>query len=242
MSLSLSAVLSSTGPNYQDLFKPGKVLEKKGDGWALTCKKIPEKRKAVYFSNLMNHLYLERDLDGVNGAALAYKINEFVFKDVPGFLPSPVIRFKSSEPFCSFLSNFEHTAIFVAGKFFPHAELAYQYLISCEIDMPAATHEFSVVPKTPLDAKKIGAKIERICGPVLGKGVIEGLKKTRLQLMEDVEEAKFSQNRYLRVALLATGSSELREDTTDPLFAGNEGCENALSQILHKVRQRVAST
>jgi predicted NAD-dependent protein-ADP-ribosyltransferase YbiA (DUF1768 family) len=241
MSSTLSIVLNSSGLDYKDLFKPGKVLEKRGGVWKLTCRRISEREKAFYFSELMSHLYHESSLDGVNAEALAFKINEFVFKTALRSPAASVIDFKSSSDSYSFLSNFTPSAIFVNRRFFPHAELAYQFLISCEIDGRAARLEFHKIPSSPLDAKKIGAKIQRISGKILGREAIDRLKVKKLQLMKDVVEAKFSQNPYLREALIATGSSELREDTTDSLFAGKDGCENGLGRILHELRDVIAS-
>jgi predicted NAD-dependent protein-ADP-ribosyltransferase YbiA (DUF1768 family) len=236
MSATLSAVLRPLGPDYKDLFKPGKVLQKRSGCWVLTCARVSEKDKLTYFSSLMEKLYEESSLEGINGECLARKINEFVFKEVRPFEVLPVIGFKSSSPSYSFLSNFSPTAIYVRGKFFPDAEVAYQSLVANEIDLRASRHEFSRLPDSALSAKHIGRKIERLSGKHLRPSEKEDLKSRKLEIMGEVIEAKFSQNCYLAKALVATRSAELKEDTTDSLFAGKEGCEDLLGKILARVR------
>jgi predicted NAD-dependent protein-ADP-ribosyltransferase YbiA (DUF1768 family) len=239
MSATLSDLLRPLGPDYKDLFKPGKILEKRSGSWVLTCARVAERNKLTYFSNLMKELYEESSLDGINGEALAWKINEFVFKEVRGFEVLPVIDFKSSCLPYSFLSNFSPTAIYVRGKFFPSAEVAYQSLLGNEIDLRASRHEFSRLPDSALSAKHIGRKIERISGKYLRPSEKEDLKARKLEIMNEVVEAKFAQNCYLAGALVATGSAELKEDTTDSLFAGKKGCEDRLGTILATVRARL---
>ncbi len=240
-SATLVDALSPFKNDYRTLFTPDKVLRCKEGEWRMT-RILPKKpERAAYLSGLIDDLCKEQfpyeDLSN-----LALRINELSERRIRSTKLPPIIYFNSKSKEFQFLSNFHPSVIFLNGEFFPTAEHAYQKLASRAIDERGSLIEF---PKgasySPLDAKHIGAKIERIWEKTARPLEKSMRDASKIQLMKEVVRAKFTQNATLRQALNATLPQRLVEDTSDPLFGGKEGGRNELGLILEELRASLSS-
>lgn len=128
----------------------------------------------------------------------------------------------------AFLSNFYDSPVTVFGDTYPTAEHAYQAQKCLDPD-----YRFKVrYAETPAVAKKLGktAKLRK------------NWEDIKLSVMEKIVRAKFTQNRDLALALLATEDDYLEETNWwgDTFWGVSNGeGKNHLGYILMKIRWRL---
>ncbi len=144
------------------------------------------------------------------------------------------IRFYKSTGEYGFLSNLYPCRVAFEGHVFNSSEHAYQY----------------GKPKDPLVAQWLAsAPLPRVCAvaahALLPYDIVPNWKEIKLERMERVVKAKFSQNPDLAVKLLATGDAELIEESTDaywgsgPILGNNYHGHNHLGWLLRKIREEM---
>lgn len=121
-----------------------------------------------------------------------------------------------------FMSNFFEASVSYEGKVYRNAEAAYQ----AQKD-PARAGEFIMLKGN--DAKALGSKVT----------LRSDWEEIKVQVMYEVVEAKFTQNRNLMQKLIQTGNAELvhgniHRDTFWGIYGGKG--ENMLGKILMEIR------
>jgi ribA/ribD-fused uncharacterized protein len=121
-----------------------------------------------------------------------------------------------------FMSNFFEASVSYRGKVYRNAEAAYQ----AQKD-PARAGEFIMLKGN--DAKALGSKVT----------LRQDWEEIKVQVMYEVVEAKFTQNRNLMQKLIQTGNAELvhgniHRDTFWGIYGGKG--ENMLGKILMEIR------
>lgn len=121
-----------------------------------------------------------------------------------------------------FMSNFFEATVSYRGKVYRNAEAAYQ----AQKD-PARAGEFIMLKGN--DAKALGSKVT----------LRQDWEEIKVQVMYEVVEAKFTQNRNLMQKLIQTGNAELvhgniHRDTFWGIYGGKG--ENMLGKILMEIR------
>ena len=121
-----------------------------------------------------------------------------------------------------FMSNFFEASVSYEGKVYRNAEAAYQ----AQKD-PARAGEFIMLKGN--DAKALGSKVT----------LRQDWEEIKVQVMYEVVEAKFTQNRNLMQKLIQTGNAELvhgniHRDTFWGIYGGKG--ENMLGKILMEIR------
>lgn len=129
-----------------------------------------------------------------------------------------------------FLSNFYPAKVVYEGMEYPTSEHAFQAAKSPVTGVRMIIARAS----SPGDAKQLGRKI----------ALRSDWENIKLQVMEDIVRAKFSQNADLRIMLVqGTGDAELIEGNTwgDEFWGvcNGEG-ENHLGKILMEVRKELS--
>lgn len=127
-----------------------------------------------------------------------------------------------------FLSNFWPAPINVNGKTYPTSEHAYQALKTTNDQ----DHERIRLCQTPAESKKL----------VRSMKANPQWDAVKLEVMEQLIRAKFTQNPSLAANLKATGSAHLEETNTwNDTFWGvcNGKGKNHLGQILMKIRSEL---
>ena len=121
-----------------------------------------------------------------------------------------------------FMSNFFEASVSYRGKVYRNAEAAYQ----AQKD-PARAGEFIMLKGN--DAKALGSKVT----------LRRDWEEIKVQVMYEVVEAKFTQNRNMMQKLIQTGNAELvhgniHRDTFWGIYGGKG--ENMLGKILMEIR------
>ena len=101
-----------------------------------------------------------------------------------------------------FLSNFYPAPVSYMGQLYANSEAAFQAQKSISAQEQQRFCIFRM--HNPMEAKKLGRKLQ----------LRPDWNKVKLRYMYEICMCKFMQNPNLREALLATGSSELREENT----------------------------
>lgn len=144
------------------------------------------------------------------------------------------IKFYRSRGPYGYMSNLSHWAVEFEGRKFMTAEHAYQFGKSSK---PWIAEWLATAPAGRLCALTAHA--------LLPYDVLPNWKEIRLERMERVVRAKFTQNKNLGELLVATGDAELIEESGDPYWGCGPmgGGANHLGNILMKVRseRRTAS-
>ena len=139
-----------------------------------------------------------------------------------------------------FLSNFYRCSFYFKGESYTCSEQAYQ---GVKAKIYRDEQAFTEIKKTdsPALMKRIGGQVQ----------TCEHWEQIKLQVMEDILTAKFSQIKELYYSLLNTRPLELIEATLDEFWGANailgsialeEGCwvgQNHLGKILMKVRNNL---
>lgn len=131
----------------------------------------------------------------------------------------------------AFLSNFFESPLIFDGIVYMNAEAAFQAQ-KCLTD--EEKQEFSYL--TPVKAKRKGKQVS----------LRADWDEVKLELMEEIIRAKFTDNGALRSMLLATGDAKLEEGNTwNDTFWGIDiktgAGENHLGKILMKIREELRS-
>lgn len=144
-----------------------------------------------------------------------------------------------------FLSNFKPTSFVQDDLSWPNAEVYYQSQKSLNPDYKNAIRKRD----SPMWAKFIGDS--RIGDPRIAKkswfrkhpeDLRPDWNSSRLEVMERVLDAKFRQNKELRIQLLNTYPARLIEDSTKDSFWGigaDEFGNNHLGRLLEELRERL---
>jgi len=128
-----------------------------------------------------------------------------------------------------FLSNFFRRPIVFEGLFFPSSEHAYQAMKAKD---DSELFEKIRLAENPGASKRLGHKVV----------LPENWERIKLDLMERIVRAKFSQHRDLRFALIETADAELREENNwGDTFWGcvNGKGSNHLGKILMEIRKEL---
>lgn len=128
-----------------------------------------------------------------------------------------------------FLSNFYPTKVVFEGITYYNSEAAYQAQ-KCLND----EERWKFAELSPAKAKGMGRRVS----------LRPDWEEVKVGLMTEIVRAKFTQNEYLKVMLLATGNAVLKEGNTwHDVFWGVDSKtvrgENHLGQILMKVREEL---
>ncbi len=131
----------------------------------------------------------------------------------------------------AFLSNFFESPLIFDGIVYMNAEAAFRAQ-KCLTD--EEKQEFSYL--TPVKAKRKGKQVS----------LRADWDEVKLELMEEIIRAKFTDNGALRSMLLATGDAKLEEGNTwNDTFWGIDiktgAGENHLGKILMKIREELRS-
>lgn len=145
----------------------------------------------------------------------------------------PILGFKDKY---SYLSNMYITEItfkhkFISGFIWANSsEHIYQAYKAKYIE----DFENVINASDPQEAKRLGRVIE----------IDKAFKKSKLQIMERIVRAKFSQNKTIKKLLLETGSKYIEEtnDWDDIYWGVCKGVgQNNLGKILMKIREELRS-
>jgi ribA/ribD-fused uncharacterized protein len=164
-------------------------------------------------------------------------------------LPIPtdnrILFFARDRELYGFLSNYYEAPISLGGEVWRSAEFYYQAQKSHDPEYREAIQH----AKNADHAKGIGSDPRRSRKSRKRSWFSGRLDKLRsdwhqvkLEVMDTAVRAKFSQNQQLQALLLATGETELVEDSAhDPYWGiGRDGRgENWLGRLLMKVRQEI---
>lgn len=130
----------------------------------------------------------------------------------------------------AFLSNFYPAPVSYMGQLYANSEAAFQAQKTLSTKEQQRFCMFRM--HNPHEAKKLGRKL----------GLRPGWDKVKFFCMYEICMCKFMQNPNLREALLATGSSELKEENTwgDTFWGTVNGFgENQLGKILMDIREKL---
>jgi ribA/ribD-fused uncharacterized protein len=197
-------------------------------GWVISRAPVPANKQSLFFQDLISELVKERFNQLQNPEALIIRINiKFQKISSPTKVPTTIL-FKSSSKEFSFLSNFFSTLIVYNGRLFRSSEHLYQWSVVVMLNPDIEDEAFN--------------QISTIIDPLKAKNYAHQVKKTlhqditpqqKLEIMNKVTRLKYSQNTQLREALIATGQTELREDTESAFWGGTE---NHMGKILMNTR------
>ena len=162
-------------------------------------------------------------------------------------LPIPpdhrILFFKRDRELFGFLSNYYDAPITIDGEQWRSSELYYQAQKSHAPEYREAIRN----AKNSDHAKGLGSdpsRSRKARKRSWFQGRLDALRTdwhdVKLNVMEKAVRAKFQQNPELRALLLATGESEIVEDSAHDLFWGmgrNGQGENQMGRLLMKVRQ-----
>lgn len=227
--------------NYSTLFTSERGNLKYGkNGWELSREPLTVKTRKEYFTHLIESL-LKEDLSKVtNVEALIYRINEVWHKNAKlTTKPGPTIYFNSKHLESYWLSNFFSTLIYLHGRLYTSAEIAYQ---TKKLEFLGANTE-KIDDLNSGKAKQIGKKIQnkwmKDASRNFSSDEIEKLNETKLYIMRIVIQEKFTQNPHLKEALRATEQRNLVEETPDEFWGhGPDGKgSNHLGKIIEIQRQ-----
>lgn len=137
-----------------------------------------------------------------------------------------------------YLSNFWMSPVEFEGILYPSSEHAYQAAKTLDLEVRQKIADM----KTAGEAKKAGQKVDKQ----------PGWEEKKVEVMESIVLAKFTQNTDLRAQLLATGDQELVEangwhDIFWGVCHGSRKCnctgqgENYLGQVLMRVRSHLCA-
>jgi ribA/ribD-fused uncharacterized protein len=139
----------------------------------------------------------------------------------------PISTFKTKD--FQFLCNFYPCKIIYDGIEYPSSEHAFQAAKTLDGIERLKICDLS----TPVEAKRAGRKL---------KSIRPDWDNIRLQIMEDIVRAKFTQHPELAAKLKATGNRELIEGNwwNDTFWGVCNGVgENNLGKILMKIRSKM---
>lgn len=130
----------------------------------------------------------------------------------------------------AFLSNFYPAPVSYMGQLYANSEAAFQAQKTISAKEQQRFCIFRM--HNPNEAKKLGRKLS----------LRPDWNKIKIRCMYEICMCKFMQNPNLREALLATGSSELKEENTwgDTFWGTVNGFgENQLGKILMDIREKL---
>ena len=220
--MTLNSVIGKYAGDYNKLFSPNNFLSFDGKQWKVIQK--VQGTKTEYFDNLASALIKEKNINVLGFNEFLKRFNSessaSCFREnkirVPSKNDNQPICFSSKFSHTCFLSNFFPTLIVIPVKttdgkeltqIYYSAEVAYQALKLNKMNASANIQEVCDSSK----AKKIGKAANK-------QDFTQILPDEKLELMQQVVQAKFAQNPFLKQQLSLTGKAKLYEATQDKFW------------------------
>jgi ribA/ribD-fused uncharacterized protein len=141
----------------------------------------------------------------------------------------PIKFYHQNKPY-GFFSNFSEHPIHLKGKIWPTSEHYFQAQKFTD-----TLHEEEVrLASSPMEAARIGRDRNHPLRP--------DWEEVKEDIMRQALLAKFTQHPDLKVKLLATGSAEIIEHTTNDSYWGDGGDgtgKNRLGKLLMEIREKI---